>query len=405
MVWFFLSLCWWVLPVFAAHRPGPEHLRRVLPSSVISTPNAVDVEFNQHPVRDGLEDLILFYQRQRDAGGWPTTLPSSLRLAVGQISEHVPALQQQLHMRGYPVASTSHHTFTADMREALKLFQRDRGLSPSGALNPSTIRHLNWPIEREIEILRVNFHRRKALPQTLPRRAVIVNIPTFQLWMFEGKKAPQSLAVVVGKPGKETPTLNTHVTSVVLHPTWGVPHQMAISKLAQFQKNPGRASAYHITDTRTGRSVSSGQVPWNRLHREHFPYRLQLSPGKHNPLGPLKINIAKGSSIILHGTNSPHLFQKRNRALSWGCVRISDPFQAAAFLLNNPKWTKESIRERIQRHQTKTIFPSTQTPVYLTYLTAWASKEGRAQFAPDVYNRDGKARQSLSPQKSNHGHT
>src|SRR3546814_309898 len=54
--------------------------------------------------------------------------------------------------------------------------------------------------------------------------------------------------------------------------------------------------------------------------------------GPENPLGRFRFHMDNDQAIYLHDTNEPDLFAKARRAISSGCVRVSDPFALAAFV-------------------------------------------------------------------------
>ena len=61
--------------------------------------------------------------------------------------------------------------------------------------------------------------------------------------------------------------------------------------------------------------------------------RLRQRPGMRNSLGPLKVVMPNPDDVYLHGTARPRLFDRNDRALSHGCIRVAEPAALAAFLL------------------------------------------------------------------------
>ncbi|HXU31008.1 MAG TPA: L,D-transpeptidase, partial [Thermoanaerobaculia bacterium] len=82
-------------------------------------------------------------------------------------------------------------------------------------------------------------------------------------------------------------------------------------------------------------------------------------------------------------------FSREFRALSHGCVRVENPFDLAVWALqNDPEWTPEMIRERLDTGKEKQVTLSEAVPVHIGYWTAWAGDDGVLRFGRDVYKLD-----------------
>src|SRR3546814_1400303 len=93
-------------------------------------------------------------------------------------------------------------------------------------------------------------------------------------------------------------------------------------------------------------------------------------------------------NIYLHDTPSRELFKRSVRSFSHGCIRVQNPVDLGAVLLAADGWTKEKIEAVIASGEQKVISLSQPIPVHLTYLTAWANKEGSGHFRDDINGRD-----------------
>jgi murein L,D-transpeptidase YcbB/YkuD len=117
--------------------------------------------------------------------------------------------------------------------------------------------------------------------------------------------------------------------------------------------------------------------------------------------------------IYLHDTPNRPPFNKSNRAVSHGCVRVEKPMPLAEFLLNgHPKWNidylkieigekvdnksavseyakkRDSLRKYASLGETTDVMLSKKTPLYIDYYTAWVDDSGVINFREDVYGRD-----------------
>jgi murein L,D-transpeptidase YcbB/YkuD len=83
------------------------------------------------------------------------------------------------------------------------------------------------------------------------------------------------------------------------------------------------------------------------------------------------------------------LFAKEKRAYSHGCIRLSDPFKMAQYLLrNDPEWTDDRIREAMDAGEEKYVRLKKAIPVLITYHTAWVDENGQLNFREDIYKHD-----------------
>jgi L,D-transpeptidase YcbB len=70
-------------------------------------------------------------------------------------------------------------------------------------------------------------------------------------------------------------------------------------------------------------------------------------------------------------------------------VRVQDVFDLAAWIARGePNMSRERIDEILQAGQPVDITLTKQVPVVFAYITAWAERNGRLEFRPDVYDKD-----------------
>jgi hypothetical protein len=114
-------------------------------------------------------------------------------------------------------------------------------------------------------------------------------------------------------------------------------------------------------------------------------------PGEANALGRIRFNFPNKFLVYQHDTPDKNLFNRDERAFSHGCMRVQNPDQYAATLLNitepNAHYTPEKIRSMYGSSEIDLKFP-TPIPVNITYQTAFVDDEGNLQIRKDVYGRD-----------------
>jgi len=118
--------------------------------------------------------------------------------------------------------------------------------------------------------------------------------------------------------------------------------------------------------------------------------RVRQVPGPWNALGPIKFVLPNIHGVYLHGTPAPALFKEERRDFSHGCVRVSDPFALAAWVLKDePDWPLDRIRGAVAVGATRSITVGRPPRIVLFYMTAaFVPEDGGVQFAEDVYGHD-----------------
>ncbi|PWJ21128.1 L,D-transpeptidase family protein [Jannaschia seohaensis] len=182
------------------------------------------------------------------------------------------------------------------------------------------------------------------IPLVLPERgkAIVVNIPAFEMIAFEDAVPVLRSRVIVGTPWHRTPRLETYATVVRFRPTWRPTPSM----------------------------VASGEYP-NRI----WP------AGPNNPLGLAAVRLQPGLLVYLHDTNRPELFEKEVRALSHGCVRVEAWDRLIAWLLD---WPLAEVHRLAQGGRTTDV-PTEPVPVVLAYLRRFPDETGTVVEHPDIY--------------------
>ncbi|MBI0537054.1 hypothetical protein D9599_15895 [Roseomonas sp. KE2513] len=187
-------------------------------------------------------------------------------------------------------------------------------------------------------------------------RLVLVNIAAAELVAYDAGREALRSRIVVGAARTRTPQLATFVTTVRSNPPWYVP--------ASIEPEIRAAGA-------VGFRVVNG--------------RLIQPPGPANPLGPLRIGLLDSDGIFLHGTSSPGLFGRQDRALSHGCVRVERIRDLAAWMLGT---TPATIAATLASGRTIDLVPPTEVAVAIAYLTAWPDAAGRVVIHGDPYGLD-----------------
>src|ERR1700738_1880946 len=299
--------------------------------------------------------------------------------AVTSEDPRVPQLRAKL---GISENADDTH-YDAKVAEAVRKFQEGAELKPTGVLDDRTVRAINSPKrDRQIDTVVVNMERWRWLPRQLGAPSigdayVILNIPDYTLKVMQNGAQVWTTRVVTGKPGiHATPLLTETMKFITVNPTWNVPPSIIYNEyLPALQQDP-------TVLERMGLKLERGRD--GSIH-------ISQPPGDDNALGRIRFNFPNKFLVYQHDTPDKNLFAKEDRAFSHGCMRVQNPDQYAATLLNitmpHEHYTPEKIRSMYGRSEIDLKFP-TPIPVNITYQTAFVDDAGKLQLRKDIYGRD-----------------
>ena len=145
-----------------------------------------------------------------------------------------------------------------------------------------------------------------------------------------------------------------------------------------------------------GVEVDPASIDWDTTTPRNFRWSVVQRGGPGNALGEVKFIFPNKHYVFLHDTSHRELFVEPSRAFSSGCIRVEDPHDLAALLLEDQKgYSRSEITKIVEGRRTQTKFLSQELTVLLMYLTAWRNPDGSVDYYPDVYNRDGKVLAAL----------
>ena len=217
------------------------------------------------------------------------------------------------------------------------------------------------------------------MPRDLGKTHVVLNIPDYNLRVYNNGAQVWQTRTVVGKAGHETPLLTETMKFITVNPTWNVPQSIIYNELLPI---------YETTD----RQIFERQGLKMERDRDGS-IRVFQPPGERNALGQIRFNFPNKFLVYQHDTPEKHYFAQDKRAYSHGCMRVQDPMKYAEVLLSfaAPKanYTADSIKRMLGGEEKQIDFPN-QIPVHVTYQTAFVDPAGKLQFRDDVYGLDAK---------------
>jgi murein L,D-transpeptidase YcbB/YkuD len=349
-----------------------------------------------HAQYTGLRDALAKYRDIAQKGGWQA-VPATIKIKPAQSNPAIPAIARRLAVTGDYTGTVDDHdtTYTAELQEAVKRFQRRHGLEPDGTIGASVAAQMNVPVEERVRQLALNLERWRWLPRDLGERHILVNVPEYRLEVWDHGQVPLTMRVVVGKKDTPTPIFNDDMTYVVFAPYWNVPADIVQKEtLPSVMNDPAflQRTNMEVLD-KDGNTVDPSSVDL----ANPTAYRFRQRPGASNSLGLVKFMFPNQFNVYLHDTPADSLFARATRSFSHGCVRVEQPDKLAQYVLGDqPEWTPERIDEAMHAGTERTVKLKAPIPVYLGYWTARVSADGLVQFRGDLYGIDARQRTLLT---------
>ncbi|MGA2653700.1 MAG: L,D-transpeptidase family protein [Terracidiphilus sp.] len=377
---------------------------------------------NLPEVLNKVEPQYLGYQRTE------TALQNYLTLAAQDHSQPLPDLQkavksgdayssaqqlgERLRLLGdlpqVAVVDPNATTYDDPLVEAVKHFQVRHGLKSEGRLDKETIAQLNIPLSTRVIQLEDSLERWRWLPADYPQLPVAVNIPGFKLRVFsDDHTIALRMNVVVGKAlNHQTPVFAKEMKYIIFRPYWNLPLDIVRAEIVpKLQRNPRYLAqkGFEATD-QNGHNVGAGVVtPTMLAELKSGRLLVRQKPGPRNALGLVKFMFPNEFNVYLHSTPAPELFNQSRRDFSHGCIRVEEPAELAAWLLQDqPKWTLEKIKAAMQTGpDNQQVNLSKPLPVVIVYLTAIVEENGEVYFYNDIYGLDGTLNDALAKSQAN----
>ncbi len=346
-----------------------------LADSVLNKKHKDDKYFEDvNPAYSSLKGELDKYVDIAKKGGWPQINIAIKKLKPGMRTQEIATIKKRLAITGDLAGNDSSSVFDDTLVAAIKNFQARHGYTATGKISDSLIREMNVPVTKRIEQIIMNMERMRWMVARDSGNLIVVNIPEFELHVYEGNKKAFDMDVVVGKEGHNTMMFNGDLNQVVFSPYWNVPPNIVKKEiLPELDKDKNYLEKQNMEVT--------GE-------EEGLPVIRQL-PGEKNALGKVKFLFPNSFNIYFHDTPAKSLFEKDKRAYSHGCIRLREPEKMADYVLRNqPEWTSEKIEDAMNAGKEKFVKVKDPIPVLITYYTAWVDENGQLNFREDIYGHD-----------------
>lgn len=292
--------------------------------------------------------------------------------------EMVPVIRQikkKLQLLGDFKSTDTTSLYSNTLGIAINRFQERMGLAKTNYIDKIVLQALQTPIKVYANTIAINLERLRWMPAMMDSNYIVVNIPAYQLLVFDSSKIQFKMPVIVGSESNNTVIFSNRMRYVVFSPYWNVPPSIVKAEIL-----PGMRKNKNYLAQKNMEITTPGDVPTIR----------QL-PGVHNSLGLVKFLFPNPYNIYLHDTPGKHLFARQNRSLSHGCIRLGDARKMASYLLRaDTSWTPIKIDTAMHQQKEKWVTLKKTIPVFMAYFTSWVDTNGTLQFRKDIYDLDDK---------------
>jgi murein L,D-transpeptidase YcbB/YkuD len=346
-------------------------------------------------MRDGLRELFDEQKRfeKEPVATWKN-LKIDKSIKPGEEHNQLPEIRDRLYFWGFlkPYQTEEEKVYDSLMIDGIKTIQKRFGMEPDGVIGQGTIHALNQKPLDLITTASVNLERLRWLPDTIKdMELILVNTANFQLDFIQKLDTVLTSKVIVGKSYHSTPQFSAQMSYIVFSPTWTVPTSITRNEIVpKIKKDPNYLAKNNMRLLNSsGGTIDPASIDWSKVSARTFPYTVRQEPGENNSLGLVKFMFPNKNSVYIHDTPSRSLFEREDRALSHGCIRIQRPFDFAKILLSHdPAWTDEKITAAMHQTKEKTVNLNRKIPVAIIYLTYWSDSRGNIFFRNDIYDRD-----------------
>ncbi|WP_415406160.1 L,D-transpeptidase family protein [Sulfurovum sp. CS9] len=250
--------------------------------------------------------------------------------------------------------------------------------------------------ESTLRKIRLNIERVKLMKPGLGKNYALINIPEFVVRIIEDKKTAVAMGVVVGKRRMKTPVFSEDLQYITLNPQWSVPDSIARNEvIPDLLKDPNYLKKHRMV-MRSSYDLNSKKLTPDSVDLKAYvggkgpvPFKFIEVPSVRNGLGRVKFIFPNHHSVYMHDTQSKHLFKRKVRTYSHGCVRLEKPNVMLDHISKHYTSTSaEDIKKKYDSLKTHYVKITKRLPVHTAYLTTYTDQCSNLLIFPDIYGFD-----------------
>ena len=403
-------------------------------NSIIDNLHNGDTTYNK------LRNILTFYLKKRlEARSTAIDFSDYPKIEVGDTVAILPQVIAKLKAKKLPnddILNVQDTTiYTAQLASLIKKLQEKYSLTPDGIMGYKTYKVINASPKDNIDQVKANMERQRWFTRPNEGAYVYINLPVYEVAMHWedsvktmrvciGKNLPDNYDALVKEytdsgwlyklpKNMETPQIASKITYMVINPTWTIPYSIIRNEMWwRLLRDPAYLSREGYKVFRGKTEVNGDTIQWSKVNRNRIPYQIVQNPGPKNSLGTVKYMFNNPFSIYLHDTPSKSAFNKTQRAVSHGCVRLQDPILFGEYLTQNSKeYDADDFRimmgypprdpERLKDYdptdstaaiqkleETTIVRLEKPMPLYLDYRTVYYDREWKLHFCYDIYDQN-----------------
>ena len=403
-------------------------------NSIIDNLHNGDTTYNK------LRNILTFYLKKKlEARSTAIDFSDYPKIEVGDTVAILPQVIAKLKAKKLPnddILNVQDTTiYTAELASLIKKLQEKYSLTPDGIMGYKTYKVINASPKDNIDQVKANMERQRWFTRPNEGTYVYINLPVYEVAMHWedsvktmrvciGKNLPDNYDALVKEytdsgwlyklpKNMETPQIASKITYMVINPTWTIPYSIIRNEMWwRLVRDPAYLSREGYKVFRGKTEVNGDTIQWSKVNRNRIPYQIVQNPGPKNSLGTVKYMFNNPFSIYLHDTPSKSAFNKTQRAVSHGCVRLQDPILFGEYLTQNSKeYDADDFRimmgypprdpERLKDYdptdstaaiqkleETTIVRLEKPMPLYLDYRTVYYDREWKLHFCYDIYDQN-----------------
>ena len=403
-------------------------------NSIIDNLHNGDTTYNK------LRSILTFYLKKKlEARSTAIDFSDYPKIEVGDTVAILPQVIAKLKAKKLPnddILNVQDTTiYTAQLASLIKKLQENYSLTPDGIMGYKTYKVINASPKDNIDQVKANMERQRWFTRPNEGAYVYINLPVYEVAMHWedsvktmrvciGKNLPDNYDALVKEytdsgwlyklpKNMETPQIASKITYMVINPTWTIPYSIIRNEMWwRLVRDPAYLSREGYKVFRGKTEVNGDTIQWSKVNRNRIPYQIVQNPGPKNSLGTVKYMFNNPFSIYLHDTPSKSAFNKTQRAVSHGCVRLQDPILFGEYLTQNSKeYDADDFRimmgypprdpERLKDYdptdstaaiqkleETTIVRLEKPMPLYLDYRTVYYDREWKLHFCYDIYDQN-----------------
>jgi murein L,D-transpeptidase YcbB/YkuD len=350
----------------------------------------------QTPDYQAIRNKLMEYVAIQKRGGWPGLRPGP-DLKEGSAGPRVADLRQRLEASGYmAAASGTNDFFDATLSQAVRQFQKQHNIPPTGVVNRSTLFSLNIPARDRVAQLRANLERWRWFEDIPDGEHWVINTNTARLVLRKADGTQRKFSLRVDSACEQVPAFDSMIDHIDVAPTYTFPGNLSSRYiLPVLQSTPNTVDSslvVYADDTLSG----VGSVDWKSYSETNFPFVVSQNPGDKNLLGLFRLPLKHDRSVSIHGRPSTDPKLPVPRKLWPACVALSGSTDIKAELLaglgvsipDEVFEAKPVVRRRVE-------LPS-PIPVIFHYGTVWLDPAVGLVFGADPLGLDASLARKLS---------